>query len=136
MRSFTEQVDDFIEGMVNGSIISIMQKREGGPFIKDITIINYIAEIYDKLFKELIPHYLPASQETKQQMALEMLQIIMKLRMFGVIENSPISLSELQFLRHENTRLREDKKAMEEKVSDLSAKLTLSVPADTKVGVT
>jgi hypothetical protein len=84
---------------------------------------------------EMIQEYLTANPEKKQLMALE-IQIIMKLRMFGLIENSPISLCELQFLRNENDSLGEDKKALQEKVSDLSTKLlTLSVPEDSKVGI-
>ena len=136
MRPVTEQVEDFIEGFANGSITSAMHKHEGVPPIKDSRIMNHIAEMNAKLFNEMIQEYLTANPEKKQQMALEMLQIIMKLRMFGLIENSPISLCELQFLRNENDSLREDKKALQEKVSDLSTKLlTLSVPEDSKVGI-
>lgn len=136
MRPVTEQVQDFIEGFANGSITSVMHKHEGVPLIKDTRVMNLVAEMNSNLFNEMIPQYLTANPEKKQQMALEMLQIIMKLRMFGLIENSPISLCELQFLRNENDSLREDKKALQEKVSDLSTKLlTLSVPEDSKVGI-
>jgi hypothetical protein len=136
MRPVTEQVEDFIEGFANGSITSVMHKHEGVPLIKDTRVMNLVAEMNSNLFNEMIPQYLTANPEKKQQMALEMLQIIMKLRMFGLIENSPISLCELQFLRNENDSLREDKKALQEKVSDLSTKLlTLSVPEDSKVGI-
>jgi hypothetical protein len=136
MRPVTEQVEDFIEGFANGSITSEMHKHEGVPLIKDTRIMNLVAEMNANLFNEMIPQYLTANPEKKQQMALAMLQIIMKLRMFRLIENSPISLCELQFLRNENDSLREDKKALQEKVSDLSTKLlTLSVPEDSKVGI-
>ncbi len=136
MRPVSEQVEDFIEGFANGSITSVMHKHEGVPLIKDTRVMNLVAEMNSNLFNEMIPQYLTANPEKKQQMALEMLQIIMKLRMFGLIENSPISLCELQFLRNENDSLREDKKALQEKVSDLSTKLlTLSVPEDSKVGI-
>jgi hypothetical protein len=136
MRPVTEQVEDFIEGFANGSITSVMHKHEGVPLIKDTRVMNLVAEMNSNLFNEMIPQYLTANPEKKQQMALEMLQIIMKLRMFGLIENSPISLCELQFLRNENDSLREDKKALQEKLGDLSTKLlTLSVPEDSKVGI-
>jgi len=136
MRPVSEQVEDFIEGFANGSITSVMHKHEGVPLIKDTRVMNLVAEMNSNLFNEMIPQYLTANPEKKQQMALEMLQIIMKLRMFGLIENSPISLCELQFLRNENDSLREDKKALQEKLGDLSTKLlTLSVPEDSKVGI-
>ena len=136
MRPVSEQVEDFIEGFANGSITSVMHKHEGVPLIKDTRVMNLVTEMNANLFNGMIPQYLTANPEKKQQMALEMFQIIMKLRMFGLIENSPISLCELQFLRNENDSLREDKKALQEKLGDLSTKLlTLSVPEDSKVGI-
>jgi len=71
----------------------------------------------------------------KEELATEMVQIIMKLRMYGLVENSPISLNELQFLRSENTRLKEEKKVLEEKVKHLSTALVSIPTEDAKIGV-
>jgi len=136
MKSAVGHIDEFIDGFLNGNIVSMFQKGVTRPFMREETVANQLAQMKATLFNELIPQYMSGDTQKKEQLAQNMVQIVMKLRMFGVIENNPISLNELQFLRSENARLQEEKKTLEEKVKQLSTAI-LSMPSeDSKVGVT
>jgi hypothetical protein len=136
MKSVIEHVDEFIDGFLNGNIVSMFQKGVIRPFMREETVANQLAQMKATLFNELIPQYMSGDTQKKEQLAQNMVHVIMKLRMFGLIENNPISLNELQFLRSENTRLKEDIKGLEEKVKQLSTALIAMPSEDAKVGVT
>lgn len=91
-----------------------------------------------KLFNNLIPEYIDLDDDKrKKEISNAIFHSVIKLRMFGVVDNNPISLDELQFLRSENSRQKEEIKELKVRISDLSTKLlSLSTPLDTKVGVT
>jgi hypothetical protein len=115
MKSRIDHIDEFIDGFLNGSIVSMFQTGQLRPFLANSAIAMQLATTKSKLFDDLIPQYMSGDTKKKEELATEMVQIIMKLRMYGLVENSPISLNELQFLRSENTRLKEEKKVLEEK---------------------
>jgi hypothetical protein len=135
MKSAVEQIDEFIDGFLNGSIVSEYQSGEHRPYLRNEILATQMGQMKATLFNDLIPQYMK-SEQNREQLAQNMVQIVIKMRMFGLINNSPFSMNELQFLRSENTRLKEEIKGLEEKVKQLSTALIAMPSEDAKVGVT
>jgi hypothetical protein len=55
MKSAVEHVDEFIDGFLNGNIVSMFQKGVIRPFMREETVANQLAQMKATLFNELIP---------------------------------------------------------------------------------
>jgi hypothetical protein len=93
--------------------------------------------LYRKLKDKFIPEYIASNETNKSQNAEKIFDAVCRLRAIDFLSNNPINLKQVDSLKNENTRLREENRQLKENVTDLTSKLmTLIVPKDEKVGVT
>ncbi len=148
MKSIISQVDEFIEGLFDGSIITVLTRDV--ELKREATVPGYFASLFGgaknlgesaialftKLTGDLIPRYISSVSNEKHTVALDIYYSVLSLRAAGFIQNNPSSLRELEFYKKENAELKEKKANLEGKVQDLSSELLASTPPpDKKVGV-
>jgi hypothetical protein len=105
MRPIIDQVDEFIEGFFDGSIISsldIMAERSSKRLLAHMKNedVNYIDYMSDKLRGELIPNYLKAEGEEKEKVGAAIFIGVMELRYIGVIKNNPDTMKETTYWKN------------------------------------
>lgn len=137
MRSIIEQVDEFIEGVFDGSLILLTslgatQRNKEGKSIDQDTL-----KFITKLTREFIPEYMEETNKVKKhQIARRIFGVVMTLREFGDVRNNPDSLAELTRYKTENTKLREENQVLRKNVQNLTAKImSYEGVVDKKVGV-
>jgi hypothetical protein len=144
MRSIKEQVEQFIQGVSDGSIlyltskllttnVAILQKEMGmtGDSIK-----NY-GNMRREMIEDLIPKYINSKGKQKLEFANTIFGKMMWGRSIGLIYNDPNNLKELNWYRTQNERLVKENEKLQTSVKDL-AKTILEMSGtkiDQKVGV-
>jgi hypothetical protein len=142
MKPITQQVDEFIEGVFSGSITHLLQKSSEDRKIPNSMystpeMSKIVGDTNSNLFNTLIPQYMTSEEPDKEQLAKTIHKTVIQLGVLGIIDNSPINLDELNFLRTENSSLKAENAQLKEQVKDLATKLlALSPPEDKKVGIT
>lgn len=111
MKAIVDFIDDFIENMFNGQIISVMSKdinMKGsdmpmsvialGGSKKPELITNFVSEKLGDLLK-LIPQCLDQTITNREEIASQLFEVILMLRIAGIIQNNPNNLKELEFYK-------------------------------------
>ncbi|RLG91447.1 MAG: hypothetical protein DRO36_04195 [Candidatus Hecatellales archaeon] len=94
---------------------------------------KYAYKLTNQLINELIPKYLDSTdEEEKKAISRKIYGKVLILRTLGYIQNSPHLLKEIELLRNENIKLKEEKRELEEKVRELSG-LLAPIPPEKKV---
>lgn len=144
MRSIFEQVDEFIEGVFDGSIVFLTSDLFKTPSIEKQNKYGFGHELEKKLHEskrriveELIPKYLTSTDdEEKENTAFEIFNAVTHNRSIGTIYNNPNTSKELNWYRIQNSRLNEDNKQLREDVKNLTEKImALANIKDEKVGI-
>ncbi len=129
-----------MEGVVDGSIFyyNMFSKSQPRNRIWVSEVDSRSTSIMDQqivLLNNKMPAYQLVNGEEKDKLAMEIYMNIFILRSFGVIQNNPDSIKELQFFKSRCEKLELEKQRLEEKVSNLSTKLLQLVPSpDPKIG--
>ncbi len=107
MRSIIEQVDEFIEGFFDGSIISaldmMMDLKKTKPLLARMSqdFVDKLDRLNDTLRREKIPAYLKATDpSTKAQLAEFIFLAVFELRYTGVIRNNPDTAKEITYWKN------------------------------------
>lgn len=106
MRPITEQVDEFIEDVFNGDVITLLGELLGKDvdwqnaklpivFFGGSKIADTVFEILGKLINELIPKYL--QEDSGEGVAPELFHTVLRLRMIGGIKNNADTLKETTY---------------------------------------
>jgi hypothetical protein len=144
MKSVVEQVDSFVEGVFDGSIISIFQtardNRDPPSFLSSLPeeAIHQVADEVSRLFNKMIPNYVQLTNvKDKKAMSHEIFALVIRHRAMSIIQNNPNNLKELGFYKSENNKLKEENERLTNSVKDLATKIIQLAPSkDQKVGVT
>ncbi|MCS4538859.1 MAG: hypothetical protein HYY67_08385 [Thaumarchaeota archaeon] len=136
MKSILEQVDEFIEGLSDGSIITLFAAEDPeerfariGRGLKLATYSDNVSE----LVQVQIPQYIESSNEDKEKKAWVIFKKALFLRSAGVIRNNPNNLKELDFYKAENLKLKEDLHKKGVLITELYTQLeNKKVPPDKK----
>ena len=143
MKSIIKQVEEFMEGVFSGNIITFFQKdvneKEGliSPlyFMPEETSRS-MEDLSSQLIKLMI-QFIDPSNINKKETATKLYVAISGLRLVGMIQNNPNSIKELDFYKNENSRLIDENKKHKGDIKKLMEQiLTLSSsPQDKKVGI-
>jgi hypothetical protein len=139
MKSIVEQVDEFMEGLADGSILffnafSPQQQPDHTWVTAMDTRSQELADIHVQILNDNIPLYLSLNNK-KEELAFKIHYSMLMLRSLGVIMNNPDALKELHFFKSRCEKLETEKQKLEARVSDLSTKiLGMTSPPDPKVG--
>jgi hypothetical protein len=133
-RSITELVDDFIEGVAEGSVLfltaKVLNTSEGKLWgemgLGDLSI-KYYKDMTNEIINDLIPRYTESKGNEKKSIAYEIYKKILAGRSIGLIYNDSNFVKELnwyriqnEFLNDENGKLRKYVTGLTNRVLELS----------------
>jgi len=132
--SIIEQVDDFIEGVAEGSILFITAKIQTisvGVLNRDMGFssekIKRFGDMRRELIEDLIPMYKQFKGKDKRTVAFEIYRKILWGRSIGLIYNDPNSLKELNWYRIQNESLTKENEKLRTYVKDLVKDLSNNI---------
>jgi len=144
MRSVKEQVDQFIEGLADGSIILLTSKLFTSSSIKIQNDMGLNAEhtkglhdLKNSLIEQLIPNYMKAKGKQKGILANGIFKLLLLGRAIGLIYNDENLPKELNWYRIQNDRLNRENEKLRTNVKDLTKTIMefTGVKKDQKVGI-
>jgi hypothetical protein len=126
-RSIIEQVDNFIEGIAEGSILFLTSKlltTSMGIINRDMGLdserIKSYGEMRREIINDLIPRYKQSKGREKTSIANEIYSKMLWGRSIGLIYNDPNFLKELNWYRIQNERLNRENEKLHAYVKDLT----------------
>jgi hypothetical protein len=144
MRRLVEQIDKFIEGVADGSIllltnkilttnVAILQRDMGF----DGRSIERYGNMRSELINDLIPRYVQSKGAEKRTLAAQIYSKILWGRSIGLIYNDPDAINELNWYRIQNDLLNKENTKLRVNVKDLTKKIVelTGLKKDQKIGV-
>jgi hypothetical protein len=127
MKTPIEQVDEFIQRLVEGDIESRLQEYKKGPGITSYTQIdNLMAH-----FQETLEAYMAEQVEThKKQLAIGLLNMILDLRLKPILMNNP---NTVRFVAEHRDFYKSRAVAAEERNKDIEDKLRAAYESNEKL---
>lgn len=103
MRSIREQIEEFIEELFNGNVITIVQK-EWEAYHQPSSLMLHTEDMKVagqnlRDLKQLINDYVANPEQQTDGTALQLYRHIVYMRIFALIQNNPDSLKELNFYK-------------------------------------
>lgn len=124
MRDITELVDEFVEEIFEGSIVSVRHNRDAYLLLQQaLTPDDFIQAwaSFAVLVTIDIPRYLLAEDEEKKKQTMKIFEKVNTLRAEGAVMNNPNALKEATFYKAKALYFEERAKQLEEQVMALQA---------------